>query len=62
MFGNEKHRKSDNLTFRASALSGEDLYNNNNNNNVHFYSAYSLNYALSALQSLISLISNNYNT
>ena len=26
MFGNEKHRKSDNLTFRASALRGEDLY------------------------------------
>ena len=26
MFGNEKHRKSDNLTFRTSALSGEDLY------------------------------------
>ena len=26
MFGNEKHRKSDNLTFRTSALSGENLY------------------------------------
>ena len=26
MFGTEKHRKSDDLTFRALALSGEDLY------------------------------------
>ena len=26
MFGNEKHREFDNLTFRTSALSGEDLY------------------------------------
>ena len=26
MFGNEKHRKYDNLTFRASALCGEYLY------------------------------------
>ena len=26
MFGTEKHRKSDNFTFRALALSGEDLY------------------------------------
>jgi len=26
MFGTEKHRKSDNLTFRTSALGGEDLY------------------------------------
>ena len=26
MFGTEKHRKSDNLTFRALALSGEDIY------------------------------------
>ena len=26
MFGNEKHREFDNLIFRTSALSGEDLY------------------------------------
>ena len=26
MFGNEKHRKSDNLTFLTSALSFKDLY------------------------------------
>ena len=26
MFGNEKHQEFDNLTFRTSALSGEDLY------------------------------------
>ena len=26
MFGNEKHREFDNLTFLTSAFSGEDLY------------------------------------
>ena len=44
------------ISYKISIYDNKEYINNNNNNNVHLYSAYSFNYALSALQ----FIANKY--